>query len=166
MIKKFYDIKLYLSNAFRHKYIVYCFLLIACLFSLGTDAQTYRSSSQGTAADGVKALDVPKPASLQVGDVMIAAISVRPWDVNITVIPPGWVLVRSTLVGSTGTDGDNKQSIYYKIVTATDILPTTTTYQWKFNHSEGSAGGILAFSGLKIRIVLSINMQVRRRDQV
>ncbi|MCW3080323.1 T9SS type A sorting domain-containing protein [Segetibacter sp.] len=133
---------------FKNLFVLFV-LITGSLFSSTIYAQTYRSSSQSTAPSGDKTLDVSKPASLQVGDVMIAAISVRPWNVNINGVPTGWVFVRNTAAGSTGEGGDNQQSIYYKIVTATDLLPTTTLYQWKFNQSEGSAGGIIAFSGVE-----------------
>ncbi|GEO10027.1 T9SS type A sorting domain-containing protein [Segetibacter aerophilus] len=136
------------KNYFKNLFVVFV-LITASLFSSITYAQTYRSSSEGTAADGATALDVSKPAGLQVGDVMIAAISVRPWNVSINSVPTGWVLIRTTTAGSTGSGGDNKQAIYYKIVTATDVLATTTRYTWGFSLSEGAAGGILDFSGVE-----------------
>ncbi|MCW3113800.1 MAG: C-terminal target protein [Segetibacter sp.] len=139
------------TPVFYFKYgIVFILTTLFSLFFSQAHAQNFRSSSQASSGNGVKTLTVPKPAGTTVGDVMVAGISVRPYNVNINGVPAGWTLIRRTNVtGPTPGDGDNAQAIYYKVATATDALATTTGYTWKFNQSEGSVGGILTFYNIE-----------------
>lgn len=97
------------------------------------------SASAGAPA-GTLTLTIASPAGTVAGHVMVAAISVRP-ETSLIAPPAGWTLVRRTDQPA----GDaNSQALYRK--TAGPIEPAT--YSWTFDTSNGSAGGILTFSGV------------------
>ena len=103
-------------------------------------AQAYRSSAQAGATSGVTSLTVNKPAGTVNGDVMIAAIAVRPSTATITA-PAGWTLIRRTNQALTN---DNAQATYRKVAGAAE----PASYTWTFSASTGSAGGIMTFFGV------------------
>jgi len=135
------------TPAFYSNHLIVLFLSVLFTFSLSkTSGQTFRNSSQASAGDNVKSLTVNKPSGLQAGDVMVAAIAVRPYNANVTKPSPDWTLI-SNISNSRG-NGDNSQYVYYKVATASDVT-SNSGYLWQFNQSEGSVGGIIAFSDIE-----------------
>ena len=105
------------------------------------EAQAFRASAQGQADSFVVSLIVNRPAGTQVGDVMIAAIGVRPSGATITA-PAGWTLIRRTNQGATNSLA---QATYWKVVAAGE----PASYTWTLpNTHTGAAGGIMAFYGV------------------
>ncbi|HEV7365733.1 MAG TPA: autotransporter-associated beta strand repeat-containing protein, partial [Gemmatimonadales bacterium] len=103
-------------------------------------AQAYRSSAQAGATTGVTSLTINKPAGTVNGDVMIAAIAVRPNTATITA-PGGWTLIRRTDQTLTNP---GSQATYRKVAGAAE----PASYTWSFSASTGSAGGIMTFYGV------------------
>jgi hypothetical protein len=94
----------------------------------------------GSAADASALdLDVPTPAGAAEGDVLVAAIAVRPDTATITV-PSGWTLVRRM---DNGGGAPNSLAVYRRVAGAGE----PATHRWSFSTSTGSAGAILAFRG-------------------
>jgi hypothetical protein len=123
-----------MKTIFYHRVVPVLVLLLA---TVGLHAQNYRASASAGAASGTLTLTVNKPTGTVNGDVMIAAITVRPSGAAITA-PAGWTLIRETSQAS-GTS--SKQSTYYK--TAGGSEPSN--YSWSLSSSTGSAGGIATF---------------------
>ena len=100
-------------------------------------------------------LTIPVPAGTVVGDVMIAAVTVRPCSnaalpCTVTVgAHADWTLVNSQQQpagGGTGGNG-NQLFVYQRVFTGTE----PTAYTWNFGGAPiqaGVAGGILSFSGV------------------
>ncbi len=84
-------------------------------------------------------LDVPTPSGIEAGDVLIAAIAIRPSTATITP-PAGWTLIRRT--DATG-GASNSLATYRRIASASE----PGTYRWTFSESTGSAGAIACFRG-------------------
>jgi uncharacterized repeat protein (TIGR01451 family) len=111
------------------------------LFAPAAEAQAFRASAQGQADSFVVSLIVNRPAGTQVGDVMIAAVAVRPSGATITA-PAGWTLIRRTNQGATNSQA---QATYRKVVAAGE----PANYTWTLpNTHTGAAGGIMAFYGV------------------
>ncbi len=105
------------------------------------EAQAFRASAQGQADSFVVSLIVNRPAGTQVGDVMIAAIGVRPSGATITA-PAGWTLIRRTNQAATNSLA---QATYWKVVAAGE----PANYTWTLpNTHTGATGGIMAFYGV------------------
>jgi hypothetical protein len=118
--------------------------------SCTVDADCGSSSFCGCASVGVVGvaessepsvgLTITTPAGVASGDVMIAAIAVRPDDVTATE-PSGWTLIR---LDTSADDITENLYSYYRVVEA-DEAPSHT---WAFSASHsGAVGGIIAFRG-------------------
>ncbi|HUK22511.1 MAG TPA: autotransporter-associated beta strand repeat-containing protein [Gemmatimonadales bacterium] len=103
-------------------------------------AQAFRASAQAGATTGVLTLTVNLPAGTVSGDVMIAAIAVRPNTATITA-PVGWTLIRRTDNANTN---QSSQATYRRVAGAAE----PANYSWTFSTSTGSAGGIATFYGV------------------
>ena len=119
-----------------------CVLLFCCLFLFTLSptnliAQTFRSAAQYFATTGVNSLTINKPTGTVNGDVMIAAIGIRPNTASITA-PSGWTLIKRT-DQSGGTA--SSQALYWKAAGSSE----PSNYTWTFSSSTGSAGGIATF---------------------
>jgi hypothetical protein len=116
-------------------------LLLLFLFSLNginkATAQNYRASASAGATSGTLSLSIGKPTGTINGDVMIAAITVRPYTASITA-PSGWTLIRQTNQTS-GTS--STQATYWKAAGSSE----PSSYSFTFSASTGSAGGIATF---------------------
>jgi hypothetical protein len=91
-------------------------------------------------SDGSGALTISTPAGVASGDVMIAAIAVRPDSATATA-PSGWTLIR--LDASPDDITENLYS-YYRVADASEAPSHTWTFSISHN---GSVGGIIAFRG-------------------
>ncbi|MFN0038588.1 MAG: hypothetical protein ACKVP2_03655, partial [Burkholderiales bacterium] len=100
-------------------------------------------------------LTIPVPAGTMVGDVMIAAVTVRPCSnaglpCTVTIgAHADWTLVNSQQQpagGGTGGNG-NQLFVYQRVVTGTEPAAYTWTFGGAPIHA-GVAGGILSFSGV------------------
>ncbi|HEY7192632.1 MAG TPA: hypothetical protein VH439_02745, partial [Gemmatimonadales bacterium] len=122
----------------------YCSALVfvcATSFVAPLGAQAFRASTQAQADSFVTTLLVNRPAGTLVGDVMIAAIAVRPSGATITA-PAGWTLIRRTNQGATNSLA---QATYRRVVAAGE----PASYTWTLpNTHTGAAGGIIAFYGV------------------
>jgi PKD repeat protein/methionine-rich copper-binding protein CopC len=97
---------------------------------------TFRAASSAT-NQATNTLQLPTPAGIQGGDVLLAGISVR---TKPTITPPsGWSLVVRTESGNAMT-----QTIYVHVASASE--PTSTT--WTFSKAGSAAGGIVAYAGV------------------
>lgn len=106
----------------------------------------FRSASSGAAASGT--LTIGKPAGTSQGDVMVAAVAVRPSSATISA--SGWTLVRRV---DNASGNSNSLAIYYKVAGASE----PTTYSFTFNTSAGAAGGIRAFTGVDLTTPIDID---------
>ncbi len=104
-----------------------------------TSAPTFRSSAAKGATSGVQSLVINKPAGTAQGDVMVAAISIRPSTATINI--SGWTLVRRI---NNSSGNSNSLAVYYKVAGASE----PSSYTWSLASSTGSAGGISSFSGV------------------
>lgn len=100
----------------------------------------FRAATSAGATSGVLSLKINKPAGTAQGDVLVAAIAIRPSTATVTA-PSGWTLLRR-INNSSGNSGS--LVVYYKVATASEA----TNYSWSFNASSGSAGGIRGFSNV------------------
>lgn len=104
------------------------------------------STSQGT--DGA-AVAIPNPGSLVIGHVMIATIMQNDNDVagtnlsNPISIPSGWTLIDGRTLGANGND-DWWVTVYYKVVTASDVSATSFSFTPNAASDE-TTGGIVVF---------------------
>jgi len=94
-----------------------------------------RGSSSASSASGTT-LSLTTPALTLVGDVLIAAIAVRPQGASITP-PAGWTLVRRS--DSTG-GASNSLAIYTRLA----VVAEPATHDFVLSTSTGSAGGLVA----------------------
>ncbi|MGE3172700.1 MAG: beta strand repeat-containing protein [Planctomycetota bacterium] len=98
-----------------------------------------RAATSAGAAGGLS-LTVATPAGAQAGDVLIAAVAVRP-DTAVVTPPAGWTLVRA--VANSG-GAANALHVFRRLATAGE----PANHAWSFSSSTGAAAGILAFSGV------------------
>jgi len=111
------------------------------VLSVPAAAQAFRASAQATADSFVTTLTVNRPAGTLVGDVMIAAIAVRPSTATITA-PAGWTLIRRTNQAATNSLA---QATYWRLVGAGE----PASYTWTLSNTHtGAAGGIIALYGV------------------
>lgn len=105
-------------------------------------AATIGFRSAASAAGGTNSsLTITKPTGTVSGDVLVAAIAIRPETLTITP-PSGWSLVLSQ--ANTNTQA-NAVAVYTKVAGASE----PTSYTWSFSAgSTGSSGGIAAFTGV------------------
>lgn len=85
-------------------------------------------------------LTISTPTSVTSGDVMVAAIAVRP-DNAMAVAPPGWTPIRV----DTSPD-DVTENLYSFVRVAEDGEAPSQTWTFSISHS-GAVGGIVAFRG-------------------
>ena len=92
----------------------------------------------------------PSPAQLAInvpvgtisGDVMVAAIAVRPSSVNITP-PAGWAAQAAALQNAAGNS--SRQQIFYRVAGGAE----PASYTWLFDSAfTGAVGGIVSYSGV------------------
>jgi hypothetical protein len=100
-----------------------------------------RSASSATAASGVGLLTIATPAGTRPGDVMVAAIAVRPSSAVITPPASSWTLARR--IDNAGGN-TNSLAVYTRVAAPGEAA----SHSWSFSTSTGSAGGIAAFSGV------------------
>ncbi|MBL8726976.1 MAG: Ig-like domain-containing protein, partial [Planctomycetes bacterium] len=96
-----------------------------------------RAAASAGAASGVLALTVPTPTGALTGDVLLAAIAVRPNTAAVTP-PTGWTLVRRI---DNAMAAAHSLLVYHRVVMAGE----PANHSWTFSASTGSAGGIVAF---------------------
>jgi MSHA biogenesis protein MshQ len=101
-----------------------------------TDIELRATASAG-AGSGVLGLTITTPTGTMAGDLLLAAIAVRPQTVVVTP-PTGWTLVRRI---DNATGAANSLLVYRRVATAGE----PANHGWAFSASTGSAGGICAF---------------------
>ena len=104
------------------------------LGELGID---FRSAAAGHAPGTTKSVDVPAPAGMQPGDVMIASVDVRGNPVIPT--PAGWTLVRIDQ-----NDFSLEKATFVKV--ATDTEPAT--YTFAYSQTQSASANIVAYVGV------------------
>lgn len=89
-------------------------------------------------------LRINVPAGALAGDLMAAAIAVRPSGTTITA-PAGWSAQPATVQGAGTT---SRQQVFHRVATASDVAGGVS-YAWTFDApSTGAAGGIVSYSGV------------------
>jgi len=89
----------------------------------------------------VVGLTINVPAGTTAGDVMVAAIAVRPYTIAITP-PAGWTSLNRV---DQAAGNSNSQEIFYRVATAGE----PASYTWTFSGAiGGAAGGIASYSGV------------------
>lgn len=84
------------------------------------------------------------PVGTLAGDLMIAAIAVRPSTTTITA-PAGWTALTATVQSTADT---SRQQIFYRFADTGDVAGGVS-YVWTFGaSSRGIAGGIVSYSGV------------------
>jgi len=99
---------------------------------------SFRAAS--SAATNTQSLAVSLPSGTAANDVMIAAISVRPYTATITA-PSGWTLVRRVNYTSLQT---SSLAVYRKVATSSE----SSSFTWSFSGATYAAGGIQSFTGV------------------
>jgi hypothetical protein len=85
-------------------------------------------------------LTINKPSGTVSGDVMIAAIAVRPETVTIGA-PSGWTLIRRS---DNPNANANTLAVYRKVAGGAE----PASYTWTLSTNTGAVGGILSFTGV------------------
>jgi autotransporter-associated beta strand protein len=106
-------------------------------------AQAFRASTSAQADSNVASLIINRPAGTLVGDLMLAAVTVRPSTATITA-PAGWTLIRRTNQGATNSLA---QATYYRV--ATGVEPASYTWTLGAGHT-GAVGGVATFYGIDV----------------
>jgi uncharacterized protein YjdB len=100
----------------------------------------FRAAESASAGSGVLSLAISTPAGTAAGDVMVAAIAVRPSSATITA-PAGWSLVRRV---DNASGNASSLAVYTRVATMSE----PASHTWTFSASTGSAGGISTFGGV------------------
>jgi hypothetical protein len=100
----------------------------------------FHGAATGSSPSGTTTLTLSVPAATVPNDVMIASVAFRPSTVVLTP-PAGWTLVRRI---DNATGSANSLAIYGRLASATE----PSSYDWTFDTSTGSAGGIQSFAGV------------------
>src|SRR5947208_3340814 len=104
-------------------------------------AITYRSSTSNTAS-GTNSIVLSTPADVQVGDVMIASVSIGSATTNPSTFttPAGWTQAIAPKI-----QGHIEVGTYYRVVDGTEAA----TYSWSVASGSWSlAGGIVDYAGV------------------
>ncbi len=104
------------------------------------DGISFRAASSAGVSNGVLTLTLAKPNGTVAGDVMVAAIVVRPETATIT-SPNGWTLVRRVNNAATTPSA---LAVYVRVAAGGE----PGSWDWTFSSSSGSAGGIATFLGV------------------
>ena len=108
-----------------------------------SDNDTSRVGQLIALRPSVLGLTINRPPGTTTGDVMIAAIAVRPSSTLITP-PPGWSAQAATVQNA---GNSSRQQIFYKVVTNIGAEPANYTWLFDTVHT-GAAGGIVSYSGV------------------
>jgi hypothetical protein len=108
-----------------------------------------RGAASAGATSGVTSLTIATPAGTAGGDVMVAAIALRPHTATITA-PAGWTLVRR--VDNSATNA-NSLVTYRRVA----VQGEAASHTWSFSSSTGSAGGIATFAGVDESNVVDVH---------
>jgi outer membrane protein assembly factor BamB len=112
-------------------------------------AIAFRSAASRNLNGQASSITITKPTGTAKGDVLIAVIAVRPHTVTITA-PSGWSLVNRQ---NNSNGSQNALAVYYKVAANSE----PASYAWSFSSNTGSAGGILAFSGVDNTSPIDVN---------
>ncbi|MFO1055093.1 MAG: Ig-like domain-containing protein [Planctomycetota bacterium] len=107
-----------------------------------------RSVSSATGASGLLSLNLGKPVNLQDGDVLIAAVCVRPSSATVTA-PAGWTLIRRT---NSSSPGSSSLLTYRRVAGPTE----PASWTWSFSTSQGSAGCVLTLQGVDTSNIVDV----------
>ena len=100
-----------------------------------------RAASSGSSGSGVATLTIATPAGTQPGDVLVAAVCVRPSSAAITPPAGAWTLVRRV---DNASGNPSSLAVYTRVA----ALGEPANHTWTLSTSTGSAGGIAAFTGV------------------
>jgi hypothetical protein len=106
----------------------------------------FRSASSASIKPG-NSISVARPAGLQTGDVMLAAVNVSGAP-NTLASPAGWTPLRADANGN-----GFKQFVFWKVATASE----PSSYAWGLGGSFGAAAAIVAYSGVDTAAPLVVN---------
>jgi hypothetical protein len=128
---------------------------LSVLIMAGTiwGAIIYESHANGmtnpNSGNAATSLTIAKPASVAVGDLLLAQITFEKGkdagtDAQIT--PAGWTLVRRTNAQNHPNGTDLGQAIFYKVAGAAE----PASYTFPFNQAVKAVGGIIRYSGVNL----------------
>ena len=106
-----------------------------------------RGVSTSTNTSKVRTFTINRPAGVEVGDVMLAQVTVRGATTTVTA-PSGWQTIRTDKAGS-----DLVNSLYYRVASASE----PTSYSWTLNRPQLASGGILDYVGADTASPVSAN---------
>jgi hypothetical protein len=101
------------------------------------DEIVLQSVSAAGRGSGLLSLTVSTPANTEAGDVLLAAVAIRPHTAAVTP-PAGWTLLRRQDNGATNA---NSLLVYWRVAAVGEPVGHT----WTLSTSTGSAGGIASF---------------------
>lgn len=104
----------------------------------------FRSAASAAPTVGTATLTIARPAGLQEGDLMVAAIVVE--SGSDTAITPPTATGPWTLILRTNQSTNVGVGTYLKFATAADV--GATSYAWDIQVSKKASGGIMAYSGV------------------
>jgi Right handed beta helix region len=84
-----------------------------------------------------RSIRLRRPARVQRGQVLVAAVSVRLRSARGIKAPAGWKLIRR----DAGRGAALAQALYYRVASA----PEPASYAWRFPRTAGAAAGLLAY---------------------
>jgi len=110
---------------------------------------SFRAATGAGAGSGVLTLTIATPVGTAAGDVMLAAVAVRP---NTAVITPpgGWTLVRRQDNAATNA---NSLAVYRRVA----LVNEPADHSWTLSTSTGAAGGIAAFCGVDTSTAIDVD---------
>jgi outer membrane protein assembly factor BamB len=121
-----------------------------CLTPVTVEAAiAFRAAASRNLNGSAGSITINVPSGTAKGDVMIAAIAVRPYTVTITP-PAGFTLVdrQSNANGST-----NALAVYVRVASSSE----PASYTWSLSSNTGSAGGIMSFAGVDNASPIDVN---------
>jgi Right handed beta helix region len=90
-------------------------------------------------AKGATSIRLRRPARLQAGQILIAAVAVRRPSARAIKSPAGWKLLRRDSSATRG--GALAQSLYYRVASARE----PTAFRWRFPRSRSAVAGLLVY---------------------
>jgi Right handed beta helix region len=92
-------------------------------------------------AKGASSIRLRRPARVQAGHVLIAAIAIRRASARAIKPPAGWKLLRRD--SKTFRDVALAQALYYRVASAQE----RPAYRWRFPRSRSAVAGLLVYGG-------------------
>ncbi|MFN8222138.1 MAG: hypothetical protein U0R50_02695 [Gaiellales bacterium] len=113
------------------------------LVATAVGAVVPRSAVSGGTKAAASALSLARPAGVQSGDLLLAAVSHRSSSAVSVSAPSGWTLVRSDSCAGPGGVVQT-QNVYTRLASGSE----PGSYGWSFSGAGGAVGAVVAYSGV------------------